>query len=172
MFVLPILLLGLLPPSGPAASECVGPPEYYEIALLPTRRVPEARQARGEAHVSFVESPFGLAVTRAGHYRYRLDVRVSGFRPVDDHSYVTWLAKPDLKDYRRLGPLSTDGVLSTEVAWNKFIVFITLEAADAPADAPWLGPIVLRGMSRSGLMHTMAGHGPYDQEPCTVFGYY
>ena len=91
---------------------------------------------------------------------------------IEGHSYVAWLATPDLKDYQRLGPMPANNVLSTEVYWNKFIVFITLETAAAPEDASWQGPVVMRGMSRSGLMHTMAGHGPYQQEPCTVYGYY
>ena len=168
--LLPLLLGGLLTPSTPGV--CTETPEYYRIALLPTRRVPEARQAEGAAHVSFVESPFGIALTRAGHYRYQLDVRVRALRTVEGHSYVAWLATPDLKDYQRLGPMPADNVLSAEVSWNKFIVFITLEADDAPEDAPWQGPVVMRGMSRSGLMHTMAGHGPFQQEPCTVYGYY
>ncbi|MDE2834750.1 MAG: hypothetical protein OXM02_09565 [Bacteroidota bacterium] len=168
--LLPFLMGGLMMPPTPGV--CAWTPEYYQIALLPTRRVPEARQAEGAAHVSFVESPFGIAVTRAGHYRYKLELRVSGLREIEGHSYVAWLATPDLKDYQRLGPMPANNVLSTEVYWNKFIVFITLETAAAPEDASWQGPVVMRGMSRSGLMHTMAGHGPYQQEPCTVYGYY
>ena len=172
MALLPLFILGMLSPTPAESVVCVGPPEYYAIALLPTRRVPEARLAEGTAHVSFVESPFGLAMTRTGHYRYELNVRVAGLRPVEGHAYVTWMATPDLKDHRRLGLLPENGHLTTEVEWNKFIVFITLEVVDAPEDVAWQGPVVLRGMSRSGLMHTMAGHGPYEQEPCTVYGYY
>jgi hypothetical protein len=29
----------------------------------------------------------------------------------------------------------------------------------------------MRGMSRSGMMHTMAGHGPFQQENCARYGY-
>jgi len=35
----------------------------------------------------------------------------------------------------------------------------------------WTGPVVMRGMSRSGLMHTMAGHGAFEQENCAAYGY-
>ena len=35
----------------------------------------------------------------------------------------------------------------------------------------WTGPIVIRGMSRSGMMHTMAGHGPFEEENCAAYGY-
>ena len=170
--MLPFFLIGTLFAAPVGDGQCLAPPEYYQIALLPTRRVPEARLAEGAAHLTFVESPFGLSMTRSGQYKYSLDIRVSGLRPVEGHQYIGWIAKPDLKDYRRLGPLETKGGMTSEVDWNKFIVFITLESSDADKQASWQGPVVLRGMSRSGLMHTMAGHGPYEQEPCTVYGYY
>ena len=162
-------ILALIPP-GPDV--CSGPPEYYKIELLPTRRVPAARQAKGVAHVTFVDSPFGLAVSRTGQYRYNLDINISRLGPVPGHTYIVWLSTPDLKNVHRLGPLLRDGEITGQVDWNKFIVFVTLESLDAPVDAKWQGPVVLRGLSRSGLMHTMAGHGPYEQEPCTVYGYY
>ncbi|MGD2070011.1 MAG: hypothetical protein PVI57_15165, partial [Gemmatimonadota bacterium] len=57
------------------------------------------------------------------------------------------------------------------VEWNKFLVVITLETVDDPSADAWSGPIALRGMSRSGKMHTMAGHGPFQQENCAAFGY-
>ena len=44
-------------------------------------------------------------------------------------------------------------------------------AAGEEPGAMWTGPVVSRGMSRSGLMHTMAGHGPFETEPCAVYGY-
>ena len=41
---------------------------------------------------------------------------------------------------------------------------------EEPTDI-WSGPVVMRGMSRSGLMHTLAGHGPYEKEPCAKYGF-
>jgi hypothetical protein len=35
----------------------------------------------------------------------------------------------------------------------------------------WTGPIVFRGMSRSGMMHTMVGHGALQMENCSSYGY-
>ncbi|MDZ7808701.1 MAG: hypothetical protein U5K71_16570 [Gracilimonas sp.] len=63
--------------------------------------------------------------------------------------------------------------MSGVVDWNKYIVVITLEE-EVPAKNTnmWSGSIAFRGLSRSGLMHTMAGHGPFAQEPCAKFGYY
>ncbi len=48
---------------------------------------------------------------------------------------------------------------------------ITLEAVDDPAAETWSGPVALRGMSRSGMMHTMVGHGAFQQENCAAYGY-
>ncbi|MDE2875730.1 MAG: hypothetical protein OXU69_07275 [Gemmatimonadota bacterium] len=31
--------------------------------------------------------------------------------------------------------------------------------------------VVIRGMSRSGMTHTMAGHGPFEEENCAAYGY-
>ena len=57
------------------------------------------------------------------------------------------------------------------VAWNKYLVVLTLEPTDDPGATKWSGPIVSRGMSRSGMMHTLAGHGPYENEPCAKYGF-
>ena len=53
----------------------------------------------------------------------------------------------------------------------EILVVITLEAGDDPSAQRWSGPIAFRGMSRSGLMHTMAGHGALQQENCAAYGY-
>ena len=68
--------------------------------------------------------------------------------------------------------IAIDGDDRLSKPWNKYLVIITLEPTDDPQSPRWQGPVVLRGMSRSGLMHTMAGHGPFQQEPCATFGYY
>ena len=48
---------------------------------------------------------------------------------------------------------------------------VTLESSDDPDQTMWTGPIVFRGASRSGMMHTMVGHGPLQQENCAAYGY-
>ena len=55
--------------------------------------------------------------------------------------------------------------------WNKFLVVITLEPDDGGESGMWSGPVVFRGMSRSGMMHTMVGHGALQQENCAAYGY-
>ena len=160
-----VLFAGDAPPS-----ECVTP-EYYQIDLVPTSRVPVARSATGTAYLNFVESPFGIAVSAEGYYQYQLEVVVENLRPMPEGEYIAWLSTPDLKSYVRLGPL-VEGRIAGTTEWNKFLVFLTLEAVDEEDTSRWHGPVVMRGLSRSGLMHTMAGHGPFESEPCAVYGYY
>lgn len=120
---------------------------------------------------AFARSPFGVAVAPGGSYRHDLDIRVTGLRPRRDGVYVAWTASSDLQEVERLGVLDESGRLKATVAWNKFLVIVSFErSADALPDR-WQGPIVMRGSSRSGLMHTMAGHGAYEGEPCVKYGY-
>lgn len=143
--------------------------DYYRIELVPTRRVPAAANATGYADVVFDESPFGVAVSAKGYYRYDVEVNTDGLPQIDGREYIVWITPPTLDDVRRVGPL-VDGRLETSVVENKYLVVITVEP-EGTNGASWTGPIVMRGMSRSGLMHTMAGHGPFDGEPCAQFGY-
>lgn len=158
---------------GPAPDAVCTPdtgPEYYAIDLIPTKRVPAARRASGIASVSFASSPFGIAVSSEGHYIYDLALRIDNLKPAPEGEYVAWVSTPNLKEVMRLGALTSDGTASGQVTWNKFLVIVTLETVES--GTRWQGPVVLRGLSRSGFMHTMAGHGPFQQEPCATFGYY
>jgi hypothetical protein len=160
--------------SGPPAGECLadpGPPEYYKIDLVPTKRVPGARMAEGVGYVAFARSPFGIAVTPEGHYVYDLTVTVEGLRPPEAGAYVVWVATPDLGTVERLGVLDAAGRAKGRVQLNKFLVIVTLEPSAKTPGARWTGPVALRGLSKSGYMHTMAGHGPFEQEPCANYGY-
>jgi hypothetical protein len=84
---------------------------------------------------------------------------------------VAWVTTPDLDEISRLGTLDQNFQASGSVAWNQFIVVITLEEAGDPEAPMWSGPVVFRGLSRSGMMHTMAGHGALQQENCAAYGY-
>jgi hypothetical protein len=61
------------------------------------------------------------------------------------------------------------GTLLARIANNMFLVFHTAEA-DRVVQR-WTGPVLLRGSSPSGRMHSMAGHGPFVGEPCAVIGF-
>jgi hypothetical protein len=151
-------------------AEPAEPPAYYAIELVSTRRVPGARDANGVGNVSFARSPFGIAVTRAGEYVYNVDLRLQGLTPPTKGIYIAWLTTSALDEVKRLGPLDAGGTIRGQTSWNKFLVVVTLEPDDE-ARPRWSGPIVTRGMSRSGRMHTMAGHGPFQLEPCATYGY-
>ena len=166
--------------------ECVDdPPEYYAIDLVPTNNLPGLGRADGKGFVTYDESPFGISVTENGHYVHELTVAAQHLPARDDGRYVAWITTPDLDEIERVGPLDDDLRATAHVTYNKFLVVVTFERLDAEAPqarsgaaaasisstTAWEGPIILRGMSRSGLMHTMAGHGPYDSEPCAKYGY-
>lgn len=159
--------------SGDHANACVVAslpgPEYYRIDLVPTRRLVGSASVNGYGDVYFASSPFGVALTSTGHYAYDLKVEVSGLRERSGKEYVLWVTSPSLDEIHRIGPL-VDGRLSTRVEMNKYLVVLTLEDAGVTSNK-WQGPVVMRGMSRSGLMHTMAGHGPFESEPCAQYGY-
>lgn len=169
-------------PGSPAAAAvpgtCVGVPEptegapaYYAIDLVSTRRLPGTRNASGVGEVTLAQSPFGVALSPEGTYRQALSVRVDGLPAADDGEYVLWVTTPQLDEIRRVGPVEMAGAVEARVDWNKFLVVVTLEPEPASGAEIWEGPVVLRGMSRSGRMHTMAGHGPFQAEPCAQYGY-
>lgn len=184
MFVLLVMLAGfdfVSQPGAPrgepdrtASASCVvvddvRATDYYRMDLVPTRRVPGTSRAVGYADVTFDESPFSVSVSAAGYYVYDLQVVAEGLPRLPGKEYVLWITSPDLQQIDRVGPL-VDGRAATTVVMNKYLVVLTLEPADHGAST-WSGPVVMRGMSRSGLMHTMAGHGPFEGEPCAVFGF-
>ena len=84
---------------------------------------------------------------------------------------MVWVTTPSLDRVEFLGTLDGDHRLSGRVRWNKFLVVVSLEPDPESLGPRWSGPIVLRGVSRSGMMHTLAGHGPFEQENCVTFGY-
>jgi hypothetical protein len=146
--------------------------EYYQIALVSTRRVPGSARANGAAEVFHASSPFSLSLAPDGSYVQRLEIGIEGLAPRQDGTYVVWVTTPNLDQVELLGTLDSEHRVSGHVRWNKFLVVISLEADPESLGPKWSGPIVLRGMSRSGLMHTLAGHGPFEQENCVRWGFY
>jgi hypothetical protein len=146
------------------------PEAYYGIDLVPTKRVPGTGASTGLGKVNFVDSPYGVAVTERGEYVYDVAIRLERLKRPRSGTLTAWVARSDLSEVERLGPLDDDLQASGQVAWNKFLVVVTLEPDAEPAEL-WRGPVVLRGMSRSGMMHTLAGHGPFEKEPCAKYGF-
>ena len=146
-------------------------PEYYRFPMVSTRRVPGTGNATGVGEVAFARSPFGVALSDDGSYDYDFSVRFERLRPPRAGAYVVWATTPELDRVVLAGELADPAAFSGKVAWNKFLVVVTLEPAFDPDATMWTGPIVIRGMSRSGMMHTMAGHGPFEEENCAAYGY-
>lgn len=156
--------------SGWSAPAKVGA-DYYAIELVPTGRVPGTRLSKGVAYQTAAASPFfGVALAPTGEYLHDLDIEVEGLPPTQKGAYVAWVTDTDVAQIVRLGALDENLHAQGQVRWNKFLVVITREPSDQPTDT-WQGPIIMRGMSRSGRMHTLAGHGPFQMEPCLKYGF-
>jgi hypothetical protein len=152
-----------LPPLGP---------EYYAIELFTTRNVPGSGYARGFADVTVApSSPFVVALTADGSYRYDVRVSLERMNAPRGGRLVAWVTTPEIDRVVRIGALDEHMSASGSVEWNQFLVVVTLEASDDPAATAWSGPVAFRGMSRSGMMHTMVGHGALQQENCAAYGY-
>lgn len=146
-------------------------PEYYQFPMVSTKRVPGTGNASGVGEVAFARSPYGVALGEDGSYQYDFTVRFERMAPARDATYVVWTTTPELDRIALAGELTDPVGFTGQVAWNKFLVVVTLEPAFDPDAAMWTGPIVIRGMSRSGMMHTMAGHGPFEEKNCAAYGY-
>ncbi len=173
LLALAVAVLGGPQPVGASPGDVCSPdpPEYYRIDLISTKRVPGSGYASGTAEMLFSDSPFGVSLGADGSYRHLLDIRVARLAPAREGRYVAWVTTPSLDRAERLGVLDEDHRIQGPVKWNKFIAVISWEADEATDQDRWQGPIVMRGMSRSGKMHTMAGHGPFEQEKCATYGY-
>ncbi len=150
---------------------CAADPEYYRFPVVSTRRVPGTGRAAGTGEVAFSSSPFGVALAEDGSYVYDFTLRFDGLAEPREGAWVVWTATPTLDSIALVGELTDPAAFSGVVRWNKFLVVVTLEPEFDADAATWSGPIALRGMSRSGMMHTMAGHGPFEEENCAAYGY-
>ena len=146
------------------------PTNYYGIEMVPTKRVPGTGAGTGVGRVTFAGSPFGVSVSKSGTYRVDIALKLDGIKKPKRGVLTAWATKDDLSETLRLGALDDAYRVAGTVNWNKFLLVVTLEPSAAEL-ASWSGPVVMRGMSRSGLMHTLAGHGPFEQEPCSKYGF-
>lgn len=133
--------------------------------------MPGTGRAGGTAEVTFPPSPYGIALGEDGSYAYDFKIRFERLKLPERGSFVVWTATSELDQIALAGELADPAAFSGQVAWNKFLVVVTWEPEFDPAAETWSGPVVMRGMSRSGMMHTMAGHGAFQQENCAAYGY-
>lgn len=148
-----------------------GPP-YYAIDLVTTRNVPGSGYASGTADVAVSgNSPFSVSLTDDGSYVYDVKVQLERMRAPRTGHLVAWVTTPQIDQVIRIGALDEKLYAEGTVDWNQFLVVITWEAEDDPTATMWSGPVALRGISRSGMMHTMIGHGALQEENCASWGY-
>lgn len=145
-----------------SAPGCLVGPE-----VVPMRPTQSAPGGRGTMTLSQPGSPFEITVDAGGHHMYDIVVQIDRLRRRSGASYVVWVATPELDEFERLGALGDGSRLTGRVAWNQFMVFVSEEAS--PDVERWLGPIVLTGLSPSGRLHTMAGHGPFEDVSCQQY---
>ena len=163
-----------VPFAGDYVAVCALPsgPEYYAFELFTTRNVPGSGLAKGHAEVAVSgSSPFSVALAPDGSYVYDIQVSLERMKAPRQGHLVAWVTTPDLDAVQRLGTLDQNFRTAGTVTWNKFLVVVTWEAEDDPEADAWSGPVAFRGMSRSGMMHTMVGHGALQQENCAAYGY-
>lgn len=159
-------------PDGSLVPVCLAGPDYYAFELYTTRNIAGTGLAKGQVDVQVSgQSPFSVALGMDGSYVYDLRVSIERMKVPRDGRLVAWVTTPEIDHVARMGALDGDLRVSGAVDWNKFIVVITLEPDDDADATAWNGPVVFRGMSRSGKMHTMVGHGALQQENCAAYGY-
>jgi hypothetical protein len=112
-------------------------------------------------------SPYGVTVDANGSFAYEVTVEALQLRRSPGFSYVVWAATPELDRVAKLGLLEESNRVTGRVSWNKFLVFVSRETS--PDAEAWAGPILLTGLSPSGRLHTMAGHGPFEDADCQYF---
>jgi len=113
------------------------------------------------------ESAYGISVDTEGRHRFEVRLEIERLRRLPGASYVVWAVTPELDQVARIGALGSESRIEGVIAWNKFLVFVSEETA--PDGDRWAGPILLTGLSPSGRMHTMAGHGPFEGVACQDF---
>lgn len=164
--------LAVLPSTEPvSATPAMCAPEYYEIDLVATRSVPGTAYSRGVGSVTFPSSPFSISLATDGSYRQQVTLDFERLPQPREGVYAVWFATTELDQVVPVGILDESQQAQGTVEWNRFIVVVSLEPSVAEVGDRWSGPIVMRGISRSGMMHTMAGHGPFQEEKCATYGY-
>ena len=146
----------------PGMGACRLTPEV--VRLSGTQSAPGSR---GSMTLTQPGSPFEITVDEGGFQTFDVEIQVDQIRKRRGAVYVVWAAKPELDEWLQLGTLSDENRLEARVAWNQFLIFVSEEVS---ADVErWQGPIMLTGLSPSGRLHTMAGHGPFEAMNCQLY---
>jgi hypothetical protein len=133
-------------------------PDLYQIPLQGTGSY---SQLAGMATLSPSRSPFGIATTKDGNFRFDIRVTVPVLPPPAAFgagyiTYVAWVTTAQLDRVERLGALAPGVPTTGRVAMAKFLVVVTAEAN--ATGAKWSGPIVMKGTSPSNYLTNFSGH--------------
>ena len=147
--------------AAPAPRAERGPPR---ILLTPTGAVPSAS---GVVTLVPARSPFAVAVTADGRLVYELDIAVDGLGDAAQlgayTTFVAWVATPNVDQIVKLGAVRSGQRLVARADLNKFIIMVTAEPSAAVAKRS--GPVILRGISPSGLLQSFRGHALFEAPP-------
>jgi hypothetical protein len=153
-------IAGAQPPGCPQVTTGIlpGTRSPYLLALEPPGG---SSSACGQVALVPAWSPFGIAVAETGQERYDLTLVTSTVprpkgAPAADSLYVAWITTADLTQVRQIGVVHPGEPLHASVDWPTIMVVISLERS--LDKSRWQGPIVLRGLSHSGLMIPLFGH--------------
>jgi hypothetical protein len=155
----------MLPPYPTEKNSFVSAAKIYAFPLRATNK---ARGASGTGYLRTAHSPFDVAVTATGKLIYDLEISVSGLLPASSlglyKTYIAWITTPKLDRTEKLGTVGASGKLKATVfSMNKFILIITAEPS--PEVKKRSGPILLRGISPSGLLETFQSHELFNNMP-------
>jgi hypothetical protein len=138
--------------------------EIYQFRLRGTSQAPGAS---GLGILTLAPSPFGVAVTVDGFLVYELALATDGlvFRKMSEsQAHVVWMATPDLDRVEKLGVLGESGKWRGPLSgMNKFLLLVTLE--NSPDVEVRRGPILMRGVSPSGLLISYNNHELFSNMP-------
>ena len=133
-----------LPGEGPGGRPAT---DLHCISLFSTAT---GGDAFGFVELDRVSSPFGVAVTPAGHHIRDLTAHIEGLPPPSSLGpytvYMAWATPLELDPVVPLGPVDNGEHSLGPVAFNKYLVMVTAEASIDVASRQ--GPLVLRGRSR------------------------
>lgn len=122
--------------------------DLYCIELVPA---PGFEQLHAAVELSYISTPFSIAVTRDGVPRYRPVITASALPAPSTLGnftrYVAWAMAPDMRRTVRLGTLTAARTTLREINLEKFTLLVTAERDTNVAEPR--GRIVLRAQSPS-----------------------
>jgi hypothetical protein len=141
---------------------------FAEIYTFTLRATGLALGAAAAAELKPSHSPFGIAVDREGFLIQELQIKTRGLRSPATlgpyTTYVVWMTTPELDRTEKLGALDEEGRLGAQVSgMNKFMLMVTAEPGEEGEKRS--GPIVLRGVSPSGLLTALGTHELFSNMP-------